>query len=446
MKKLFAACCAAFVLVVIAAPFAHAATEVNVRIEGKEETLFEKTIPVTIGPIQASSDTQSRNCDGVNELDPENEVPGVTPTLASAEAMESIGETFDGDWYEGFGDYFITRWGPDEQDNLAGAYWGILVNNTLTSVGGCQYQLDQSDEVLWLYDAFSSRPMLALFPEAAHYTEGPRPTRVTVAPGEAVPLEVVSYAAGGEGVSPEVPSRVGSTAYAGASVAPVTVNAKGFQRVETASPEAAITNAEGKASVTFTTPGIHRIKATVGAPGDEHTVVRSNGLEVCVLVTPGDCGEPPVGGETGTSPGTGTGTGAGPGGDTGTGTSTGNGSGAPAGGGTTSGSTTAGPPTPTAARISRPQLSRAGLAGGKLTLSWTVLDPGAGVKGWTVATKAIGAKGGFVTRAHGTAATEATLRLPRGHRYRVRFILTDLSGHTTAYGLGQVSVPRAGRN
>jgi hypothetical protein len=446
MKKLFAACCAAFVLVVVAAPFAHAATEVNVRIEGKEETLFEKTIPVTIGPIRASSDTQSRNCDGVNALDPENEVPGITPTLAAAEAMESIGETFDGDWYEGFGDYFITRWGPDEQDNVAGAYWGILVNNTLTSVGGCQYQLNADDEVLWLYDAFSSRPMLALFPEAAHYTEGPRPTRVTVAPGEAVPLEVVAYGAGGEGVSPEVPSRAGSTAYEGASVAPVSVDAKGFQRVDTASPEAVVSDAEGKASVTFTTPGIHRIKATVGEPGDEHTVVRSNGLEVCVLVNPGDCGEPVGGGGTGTGPGGEAGTGNDAGGDDGTGTSTGSGSGPPAGGGMTNGSSTAGPPTPTAARISRPQLSLARLAGGKLTLSWKVLDPGAGVKGWTVATKAIGAPGGFVTRAHGTAATAATLHLPRGHRYRVRFTLIDRSGHTTTYGLGQVSVPRAGRN
>jgi hypothetical protein len=426
MKKLFTACCAVFLLVVIVAPLAHAATEVNVRIEGKEETLFEKTIQVAIHPIEASSDTQQRNCDGVNELDPENTAPGATPTLASAEAMESIGESFDGQWYEGFGDYFITRWGPDAEDDTLGAWWGVLVNNVLTSVGGCQYQLNQNDEVLWLWDAFSSRPMLALFPEAAHYTEGPRPTRVTVAPGEPVPLEVVSYPGGGEGVPGEVPSRAGASPYDGAEVAPVTVNAKGFQRIDTAGPETVVTDAAGKASMTFTTPGIHRIKATVGAPGTEHTVVRSNGLEVCVLVTYGDCGEPAVG--TGT--------------DTGSGTSTDTGS------GTTPGSP-AGPPAPAsapaAARISRPQLGRAALADGELTLSWQVLDPGAGVKGWWIATKTLGAKGGFVTRAHGTAATGATLRLPPGRSYRVRFTLTDLAGHTTTYGLGQVSVPRAGR-
>ena len=154
MKKLFTACCAVLLLIIVAAPCAQAATEVNVRIEGKEETIFEKTIPVSVKKIEASSDTQERNCDGVNELDPENVAPGVTPTLASAEAMESIGETFDGQWYEGFGDYFITRWGPDEQDNALSAWWGILVNQVFTSVGGCQKQLQENDEVLWVWDAF----------------------------------------------------------------------------------------------------------------------------------------------------------------------------------------------------------------------------------------------------------------------------------------------------
>ncbi len=418
MKKLFAACCAAFVLVVIAAPFAQAATEVNVRIEGREETLFEKTIPVPVHQVQAASDSEAHACDGINELDPENTVPGITPTLAAATAMESIGESFDGTWYDGFNDYFITRWGPDAEDSAANAWWGVIVNNVLTSVGGCQYQLNQDDEVLWLWDAFSSRPMLALLPESALYGEGPRPTRVTVAPGEPVPLEVVSYPAGGEGVSPEAPSRAGSTPYEGATVAPVAVNGKGFQRVETASPEAVVSDAAGKASVTFTTPGIHRIKATVGAPGAEGTVVRSNGLEVCVRAAYGDCGEPPL-------PTTGTGVGS---------------------QGAASTSPAPSPAaTPAEARISRPKLSRAGLAQGKLALSWSVLDPGAGVTSWRVATKTLGTKGGFVTRARGTTATAATVRLPRGHRYRVRFTLTDAAGNTTNYALGQVSVPRAGR-
>ena len=375
MRKSLAAICAAFVLTVVLAPIAHAATNVDVRIEGKEETLFEGIVPTTIHPIRASSDTQERDCDGVNELDPENVVPRVTPTLASAEAMESIGETFDGQWYEGFGDYFITRFGPDEQDNAASAWWGILVNQVFTSVGGCQKQLDEDDEVLWLYDAFSSRPMLALYPEAANYTTGPRPTRVVARPGEPVPLEVVSWGAGGEGTTPEEPSRAGSSPYEGATVAPVAVNAKGFQRVETASPEAVVTDAAGKASVAFTTPGVHRIKATVAVPaGTKEPVVRSNGLEVCVRAAFGDCGEVAVtsSSETKTAAAAKT-------------------------------STAAALPevAPGTARVTKPRLSLGGLAEGKVTISWKVLDPGAGVKAWRIATKTVGKKGGFVARARG---------------------------------------------
>jgi hypothetical protein len=411
MKKLFAACCAVLLLIIVVAPSARGATDVSVRIEGKEETIFEKSIPVSVQKIEASSDTQERDCDGVNELDPENVAPGVTPTLASAEAMESIGETFDGQWYDGFGDYFITRWGPDEQDNSLSAWWGVLVNQVLTSVGGCQQQLQENDEVLWVWDAFSSRPMLALYPEAAHYVEGPRPTRVIVAPGEPVAVEVVSWGASGEGSTPEVPSRTGSSPYAGAEVAPVVVNANGFQRVDTASPDATVSDADGKATFTFTTPGIHRIKAT-GPLGSESSVVRSNGLEVCVLARVGDCGEavPAVPVVEAPKPG----------------------------------ATTAAPE-PAVTRISKPKLATGKLASGRLTVSWQVLEPGAGVRSWRIATKTLGGKGGWVSRAHGAKGTHATVQLPRGHRYQVRFTLTDVAGHTTTYALGKVTVPRARR-
>ena len=241
MKKLFSACCAVLLL-------DHRGRAVRAgrhrsqradRGEGRND--FRKVDPGRRSKkIEASSDTQERNCDGVNELDPENVAPGVTPTLASAEAMESIGETFDGQWYEGFGDYFITRWGPDEQDNAASAWWGILVNQVFTSVGGCQKQLKQDDEVLWLYDAFSSRPMLALYPgsgalrrraaaDPGHRRAGRTGRRSKSSPGPA----------GGESIArPKCPRAPAPRPTKGPMVAPVTVNAKGFQRVDAASPEA----------------------------------------------------------------------------------------------------------------------------------------------------------------------------------------------------------------
>jgi hypothetical protein len=408
MRKSLAAICAALMLVLVIVPIAHAATEVNVRIEGKEETLFEKTIPVTIHKIEASSDTQERNCDGINELDPENTEPEITPTLASAEAMESIGETFDGEWYDGFGDYFITRFGPDEQDNNLSAWWGILVNNVFTSVGGCQRQLHQGDEVLWIWNAFSARPMLALYPKAAHYVEGSRPERVVAQPGEPIPLEVVSWGEGGEGHTPEIPSREGSSPYEGASIAPVTVNEKGFQRLDVGSPETVVSNAEGKATVTYDKPGVYRIKATVGAvPGIEETAVRSNGLEICVPAKHGDCGEAPL-----------------PSAET--------------------KAASAAPTTPApgaAPKIGKAKFDRGALDEGQLKLSWPVLDPGAGVRGFKVGVKPIGVPGGWTTRAHGTTATEATVRLGLGRSFQLRLTVVDQAGNATTYGLGTVTVP-----
>lgn len=159
MRKLIAVLVGVLLPAIVLVPVAEALpSTVNLRIEGKEETLFEGRVPASIEKIKASSDTQERDCDGVNSLDPQNTAPGITPTLAAVEAMESIGETFDGQWYEGFDDYFIKRWGPDAQDPAEGAYWGVLVNETYTNVGGCQYQLDENDESLWIWNAFEGVP------------------------------------------------------------------------------------------------------------------------------------------------------------------------------------------------------------------------------------------------------------------------------------------------
>jgi hypothetical protein len=415
MRKLFAALCAVSFLIFVAAPIVRAApTNVGVRIEGREETLFEATIPVSIERIRASSDTEARSCDGVNELDPENVAPGVTPTLASAEAMESVGESFDGQWYPGFGDYFITRWGPDSQDTAAGAYWGVLVNEVYTSVGGCQYQLNEDDEVLWVWDAFKNRPTLALYPAAAGYSEGPRPEKAIAQLGQPFPVEVVAFPGGGEGVPGDRPSRLGSSPYAGAEVAPVTIGPQGFQRIDTASPETVTTGADGRATLVFTEPGVHRIKATVGSPGAETTVVRSNGLSVCVPAAFGDCGE-----SSGVGPP----------------------SPRPAGSGA---SQPIGSP-PGAVRIGRPLLGRGQLAEGKVRVSWKVLDPGAGVAGWKIAAKRLGrGRGRFVVRAQGRTQTSAVVHLPRGATYALRLSLTDTLGRTTDYPLGKVTVPRGG--
>jgi hypothetical protein len=408
MKKLSAALVAAFLLIVIAVPAAQASTNVHVRIEGKTETLFEGTLPVDVHKIQSSSGTEPEDCNGP----PGTLEPSATATLAAVEAMASIGESFNSE----FGVGFITRFGPDEQDEAAGAFWGVLANNFFLNQSGCEERVQEDDEVEWIFNAFSERPRLALYPTAAHYVEGPVPTTAIAHVGEPFAVEVVDIAGEEGDPVPDHPSRFNTSPYAGAEVAPVATNAKGFQRVETSSPATVTTGADGKATIVFTEPGIHRIKATEGAPGAE-TAVRSNGLTVCVPAKAGDCGELI--------------------GDPGPPSSGGSGGGGPAA------TPTAAPVAPRArAQISRPALDRSKLDQGKVTVSWKVLTAGPGITRWKLSSKTLGRKGAkFVARAHGVHQTRAAVRLPRGATYALRLTLTDASGVTTTKGLGKVVVP-----
>jgi hypothetical protein len=282
-------------------------TQVNVRIEGKTKTLFEGPILTEGHDVHSSEadggnaaeDLEEHPCDGINPLDPQNVSPGPTPTATSVDAMSLIGETeqLDGQWYPGFEDYFVKRWGSEEENaEKEGKSWGILVNNVYTNVGGCQYQLGAGDEVLWIFNAFESKPILGLFAANEHYTSGERPLTATAQLGEPFEVEVVNYDDRGEDVPPAIPNRIETKPYEGADVAPVLTSATGFETVQTTSPEAVTTNSEGKSSITFTTPGWHRIKAgtSLNAKGEE-AAIRSNRLDVCVPVTgETSCGEPPA--------------------------------------------------------------------------------------------------------------------------------------------------------
>jgi len=280
----------ASLVTVFTAPAAQALpAQVSVRIEGKSQTLFEGPILTDGHDIEASSDTKRRECDGVNGHDPKTLTPGPTPTSAAADAMSLIGETFDGKWYPGYEDYLITRWGPDHE--MGGEAWGVLVNNVLTNIGGCQYELDTGDEVLWAYDAFAHKPLLALYP--AGDPSGARPLTATAELNKPFTVEVVSYGNDQEGEPPLAPERAGSTPYAGADVSPVQTSIRGFETVVTTDPETVTTDAEGKASITFTEPGWHRIKATAVNEAGKEDAIRSNRLDVCVPAEDAeDCPDP----------------------------------------------------------------------------------------------------------------------------------------------------------
>jgi hypothetical protein len=269
-------------LTLIIASIAQASpTQVNVRIEGKRETLFEGPIWTEGHDVKASSDSQPRPCDGTNNH--AHTTPGATPTASAVDAMRIVGETFDAQWYgSSFDDYFLTRFGPDEQSLPEAAYWGILIDDVFTSVGGCQYELGPDNEVLLAYDAFKERPFLALLPVAAGYSSGLRPLTATAELGKPFKVEVIDYADDKEDTPPSTPERAGSTPEPGARVSPVHTAASGFEKIETESFPTVVTDAQGKASITFTKPGWHRIKATVVTPRGMEVAVRSNRLDVCV--------------------------------------------------------------------------------------------------------------------------------------------------------------------
>jgi hypothetical protein len=295
-------------LILIGVSVAQAApTQVNVRIEGKTKTLFEGPILTEGHDVRsfkadggnAAEDIAEHPCNGVNPLDPENVSPGPTSTAASVDAMNLIGETdaLAGQWYPGYDDYYVKQWGAEEENaEKDGKAWGILVNNVFTDVGGCQYQLSEGDEVLWVYNAFESRPFLALLPVEAHYASGDRALTATAQLNKPFEVEVLEYNDDKEDRPPATPQRTGAEPLEGADVSPVRTSEKGFETLETKSPATVTTGEEGKASITFTEPGWHRIMAGTALNGEgEEEAIRSNRLDVCVpAVDQTSCGEPPA--------------------------------------------------------------------------------------------------------------------------------------------------------
>jgi hypothetical protein len=471
-------CVATSALLALTSAAEAAPTTVNVRIEGNTETLFEGPVSVTPHGVKATSDTVERPCNGINSLDPWNTTPEPTPTSSAVDAMSLIGETFDGQWYPGFNDYFIKSFGPDAEKG--GKSWGILVNNTFTNVGGCQYQLDAGDEVLWAFNAFNFRPFLTLFPAAANYASGPRPLNATATLGQPFEVEVASYDDDTEDVPPAHPERAGSSGLAGADVSPVTTNPiNGFEKVDFEDPATVKTDSHGKASITFTTPGWHRIKATV--PGaTEEGAIRSNRLDVCVPAAgETDCGALPPEDEVRVPQATIEApareqkeqeereaqeaqekeereareavernerearerarleTEAKEAAEKAAAAGSGRSSPPPIRQPPASGST----PSPGALRVSVPKVDPKQLKQGRVALAWKVLEAGTGVRGWTISSQSLaGKKAPYVKRASGAAATSASLRLPPGS-YRLRFAVTDALGRTSNVTIGKVVVP-----
>jgi len=453
---------AAVVFTSILAPAADAEPAVvGLRVEGRTTTLFEGPLRTDGHDVRASSDVQSRPCDGTNNH--AHSTPGPTPTAAAVDAMLLAGrrDPLDAQWYPGFDDYFVERFGSDGQDPDTYAYWGIVVDEHFTSVGGCQYRLEPGDQALWIYDAFATpqRPLLRL--AAANDPAVPPSASATTDPGTPLALRLVHVSGAMDGA----PQDVGPAA--DVAIAPVATDADGVELADPAHP-LATTDAAGDASVSFALPGWYRVKAS-----DDAVYVRSNRLDVCVR----PCGDPPADtlvrsaptasptptatatpdpGATATAtpgasvtPTAPSGGGAPDPGATATVTATSGtdatataspGGDAPSGGGS---------PAASAGRLRMraPRFSDDGAARGLTGVSWRVLDAGAGVRGWTLASRTLAFRrtGAWVTRASGTTATAAQLRLPAGVTSQVRLTVVDALGRGATTSVGRVVVPRDDR-
>jgi hypothetical protein len=224
---------------------------VNLRVEGSTQTLFEGPVTTDARTLVTTSDpAPGHPCDVAdNGPTPPGGTTSGTPTTALYDAAGANGLAFDAQWFGStqFGDvndYFVSKVGSDANKGSPGfESWGLAVDYTAVSTGGCQVAATPGMDVLWAYDFFSKVHLLKL--------TGPPVANA----GDPVTLHVVDGQNG--------------SAVQGASVAGTT------------------TDAGGDARPTFSTVGTYRLKA------EKSDSVRSNALTVCVHAgNDGNCGTP----------------------------------------------------------------------------------------------------------------------------------------------------------
>jgi hypothetical protein len=218
----------ALLLLTASAPAVLAApVGVTLRVEGGSRTIFE-------GPVTSDGHTittpsgGTHPCDGTNNGAHPSAVPTATAALDDGARANAFG--WDADWFAGLNDFAVKEVGGESQTSTQ--FWGLVVNYQFASAGGCQTRVNQGDEVLWAFDAFSKAHVLKLAGPAAASTGAPVTVTVT----------------DGQDGSPQ----------AGAAV------------------QGALTGADGRAALSFDTPGIYRLKA------ERADSIRSNAIPLCV--------------------------------------------------------------------------------------------------------------------------------------------------------------------
>ncbi|MFF6869603.1 DUF4430 domain-containing protein [Streptomyces sp. NPDC003444] len=131
------------------AAYTNAPVRVTVTVQGPDGLLFKKKI-FTWGHDVTTATGGTHKCDGTNGGAHATKVP--TPTAALDHAAKRNSFSWDGTWYASFDDYAV-----ETVKGVSGggsAYWNISVNGVSTPVGGCQFEIENGDQVTFTWTSF----------------------------------------------------------------------------------------------------------------------------------------------------------------------------------------------------------------------------------------------------------------------------------------------------
>ncbi|MFJ3906039.1 DUF4430 domain-containing protein [Streptomyces sp. NPDC090025] len=129
--------------------FTNAPVRVTVTVQGPDGLLFQKKI-FTWGHDVTTATGGTHKCDGTNGAAHTSKVP--TPTAALDHAAKRNGFTWDGTWYASFDDFSVDT--IKKVNGGGSAYWSIEVNGVPTPVGGCQFEIENGDQVSFVWTSF----------------------------------------------------------------------------------------------------------------------------------------------------------------------------------------------------------------------------------------------------------------------------------------------------
>jgi len=218
---------------------------VHLRIEGVNKTIFAGHIATRGHNITLPHFNTTNRCDGTNNNT--HPTPGATATSALDDAAWYHGFSWNATWNDGLKDFYIRSIDNDYANDEI--YLMYLVNYQFALLGGCQKRVVTGDDVLFGFDECRRNTWLRLQTNTTTVPVG-GPVEVTVTNG-----------------------------ITGLPIAGAMVSGK-------------ITNGAGRATLTFSDPGVQAFKAT------KDCTIRSDKVVVTVLAgatpTPAPASEAPL--------------------------------------------------------------------------------------------------------------------------------------------------------